>query len=230
MQAQLAELRRQNAEQAALIATLRDENQALRAESQLLQRKVQFLIHRLFGRSTEKLDPNQLELLLCDSNVTPPEDDPPKPPTPPRPRAPRDRKPRLPADLPTEEIVIDPEAVKQNPTAYQCIGAEVTEELDVVPTRYFRRRLIRRKFKSKVNRDLPPLVAPLSPRLVEGGYASPGLVTDILLKKYVDHLPLYRQEQILRTRHGIELPRQTMCDWVRIAADWLTPILQPHSG
>ena len=40
----------------------------------------------------------------------------------------------------------------------------------------------------------------------------------------MDHLPLYRQEQILRTRHGIDLSRQTMCDWVRIAADWLTPI------
>jgi len=218
MQTQLAELLRQNAEQAAEI-------KALRAENQLLQRKVQFLIHRLFGRTSEKLDPRQLEFLLSDAaGVTPPDDDPPKPPSPTRPRAPRDRKPRLPADLPTEEIVIDPEAVKQNPTAYQCIGAEVTEELDVVPTRYFRRRLIRRKFKSKDNRDLPPLLAPLPPRLVEGGYASPGLVTDILLKKYMDHLPLYRQEQILRTRHGIDLSRQTMCDWVRIAADWLTPI------
>ncbi len=206
-----------NAEQAALIVALRDENQ-------LLQRKVQFLIHRLFGRTTEKLDPNQLELLLGVADSTPSDDDPPKPPSPSRPRAPRDHKPRLPADLPTEEIVIDPEAVKQNPTAYQCIGEEVTEELDVVPTRYFRRRLIRRKFKSKDNRDLPPLLAPLAPRLVEGGYASPGIITDILLKKYADHLPLYRQEQILRTRHGIDLSRQTMCDWVRIAADWLTPI------
>jgi transposase len=217
MQTQLEQLLRLNAEQAAEIRSLRDENQ-------LLQRKVQFLIHRLFGRTTEKLDPKQLELLLGVADSTPPDDDPPKPPSPPRPRAPRDRKPRLPADLPTEEIVIDPEAVKQNPTAYQCIGEEVTEELDVVPTRYFRRRLIRRKFKSKDNRNLPPLVAPLSPRLVEGGYASPGIITDILLKKYVDHLPLYRQEQILRTRHGIDLSRQTMCDWVRIAADWLTPI------
>jgi len=42
---------------------------------------------------------------------------------------------------------VDPEAVKQDPSAYLCIGQEVTEELDVVPTRYFRRRIIRRKFK-----------------------------------------------------------------------------------
>jgi len=50
------------------------------------------------------------------------------------------------------------------------------------------------------------------------------LLTDIVLKKYVDHLPLHRQEQILRTRYGIELSRKTMCDWVRVVADWLTPI------
>lgn len=64
----------------------------------------------------------------------------------------------------------------------------------------------------------------MPPRLIEGGYASAGLLTDIVLKKYVDHLPLYRQEQILRTRHGIELSRKTMSDWVRVAADWLMPI------
>ena len=219
MHAQLEELRRQNAEQAAQIV-------ALCSENHLLQQKVQFLIKRLFGSTSEKIDPRQLELLLGYAPVMTPDNDdhPPKPPTPPR--APRDRKPRLPENLPTEEIVIDPEAVKQNPTAYQCIGEEVTEELDVTPTRYFRRRIIRRKFTSKVNRALPPIVAPLAPRLVEGGFASPGLITDILIKKYVDHLPLYRQESILRTRHGIELPRQTMSEWVRIAADWLQPIVQ----
>jgi hypothetical protein len=59
---------------------------------------------------------------------------------------------------------------------------------------------------------------------VPGGFATPGLITDILIKKYVDHLPLYRQESILHTRHGIDIPRQTMCEWVRLAADWLQPI------
>ncbi len=219
MHAQLEELRGVIAEQAAVI-------EALRSENRLQQQKIQFLLKRLFGSTSEKIDPRQLELLLgyVPAATTDDDDDPPKPPTPPRPRAPRDHKPRLPEHLPIEEIVIDPEAVKQNPTAYRCIGEEVTEELDVTPTRYFRRRTIRRKFTRKDNRNLPPIVAPLAPRLVEGGFASPGLITDILIKKYVDHLPLYRQESILRTRHGIELSRQTMCEWVRLAADWLQPI------
>jgi len=228
MQTQIEELRKLIAAQAAQIEALRVENESLRAENRLLQQKNQFLLKRVFGRTSEKIDPHQLELLLGYAPAATPDDDnePPKPPTPSRPRAPRDRKPRLPEHLPTEEIVIDPEAVKQNPSAYQFIGEEVTEELDVTPTRYFRRRIIRRKFTSKINRALPPIVAPLAPRLVEGGFASPGLITDILLKKYVDHLPLYRQEMILRTRYGIELSRQTMSEWVRIAADWLQPIYQ----
>jgi transposase len=84
--------------------------------------------------------------------------------------------------------------------------------------------LIRPKYVSKTDRDLAPILAALPPRLIEGGYGAPALVTDIMIKKFVDHLPLYRQEQILRMRFGIELPRKTMADWVRIVADWLGPI------
>ena len=226
MQALVEELRKQNAAQAAQIAELLSPMQAWLVENKLLRRKVDFLVQRMFGRRSEKLSRDQMELLLgtLDSGLPEDEPEPPKPPSPPHPRPPRERKPRLPSDLPTEDVVIEPEAVKQDPGAYQYIGEEVTEELDVVPTRYFRRRIIRRKYTSKVNRERPPVIAPLPPRVVPGGYASAGLLTDIILKKYVDHLPLFRQEQILRTRHGIDLSRKTMCDWVRVVADWLKPV------
>lgn len=220
MQETVDKLLKQNAEQAALIKELLEQNR-------VLSQKVQFLLKRLFGRKSETLNPAQLELLLSglggreDNEPDPP----PSPPSCPRPRrAQRERKPRMPEHLPVEDVVIDPEAVKLDPGAYQCIGEEVTEELDVVPTRYFRRRIIRRKYTSKHNRDRAPIIAPLAPRVIDGGYASPGLLTDIVLKKYVDHLPLYRQEQILKTRHGIDISRKTMTDWVRVVADWLTPI------
>lgn len=218
MQEMLEKLTELNAKQANQIKELVDQNR-------LLSQKVQFLLKRLFGRTSEKLDKSQLELLLGELEDLKPDgdDEPPTSPTP-RSRSRRERKPRMPEDLPTEEVIIDPERVKEDPSAYQCIGEEVTEELDLVPTRYFRRRIIRRKYKSKDNRDRPPIIAPLPPRLIEGGYASTGLVTDIILKKYVDHMPLYRQEQILKSRHGIELSRKTMCDWVRVVADWLQPI------
>jgi len=210
------------------LQALQDQNQALRIENKLLHAKVQFLLKRMFGRKSEKIDPRQLQLLLQGLAVeeTPPEDDPPRsPPSPPR--APREKnKPRMPADLPVEEEVIIPEAVEHNLQAYKCIGEEVTEELDVDPARYFKRRIIRRKYVRKDRAEQAPIIAPLKPRLIEGGYASVGLVTDIILKKYVDHLPLYRQERILKTRHGIDLSRKTMCDWVGKTADLLGAIYQ----
>jgi len=223
MEAQLAELTQIN-------ATLRAQVAMLQQENRLLQQKVHFLLKRMFGRSSEKLDRRQLELLLGElesltSPPPPPPNDPPPQPPAPR-RAPRDRKPQLPPDAPTEEIIIDPEDVQRDPNAYRQIGQEVTEEFDVIPTKYLRRLIIRRKFVPKADRTAAPVLAPLPPRLIPGSVATPGLLTDILLKKYVDHLPLYRQEQILRTRYGVELSRQTMSEWVRIVADWLTPIYQ----
>lgn len=226
MRKRLAELEAHSAAQAAQIEALQTKLEGLIGENQTLRQKVQFLMQRLFGRKTEKINPAQLELLLglVAAAAAPDGRDDEPPPSPSHPRRRREQPERLPEDLPVEEQIVDPEPVRQDPSAYQCIGQEVTEELDVVPTRYFRRRIVRRKFVSKADRTRPPLIAPLAPRLIEGGYASAGLVTDIVLKKYVDHLPLNRQEQILRTRHGISLSRQTMSDWMRIAADWLKPI------
>ncbi|MFC1462440.1 IS66 family transposase, partial [Verrucomicrobiota bacterium] len=216
MEREIAALKQQNLEQASQLA-------ALQTENTLLHQKVQLLLKRLFGRKSEKLDRNQLELLLSVIDSTGPKDDD-DPPRSPRKRRRRERKPRMPEDLPTEDIVIDPDEVKMAPQDYKCIGEEVTAELDVIPVQYILRRLIRRKYVSKIDRERPPIIAPLQPRVIEGGYASPGLLTDIILKKYEDHLPLYRQEKILAERHGIDLSRKTMADWVRIVADWLKPI------
>ena len=145
-------------------------------------------------------------------------------------RSPRPaRKPRIPDDLPTEDILIEPDEVTADPQAYRCIGEEVTQELDMTLPKYFRRRFIRRKYVSKADRSQPPIIAPLPLRLIAGGYAGTGLVTDIAVKKYLDHLPLYRQEQILKMRYGIEISRKTMCDWMGQLAWWLKPIYH-HIG
>jgi hypothetical protein len=62
--------------------------------------------------------------------------------------------------------------------------------------------------------------------LQERGLAAPGLLAHVLVSKYCDHLPLYRQEHIYRQRHGVALPRQTLARWVELAADWLRPIYE----
>ena len=74
--------------------------------------------------------------------------------------------------------------------------------------------------------DAVPVIAALPESLQERCLAAPGLLAQILIAKYCDHLPLYRQEQIYRTRHGVSLPRQSMLRWVGLAADWLRPIYE----
>lgn len=219
--------------------TLTAENTALRAQVLTLQqeleqtnRKLQHVLKQLFGKKTETIDPRQLELLLSGIEQLPAPVAAPSPT--PRaashhPRYRSVRKPRIPENLPTEDIVIDPDEVSSEPQAYRYIGEEITQELDVIPPKYFRRRFIRRKYILKADRSLPPIIAALPPRLIAGGYAGVGLVTDIAVKKYQEHLPLYRQEQILKLRYGIEISRKTMCDWMEQVAWWLKPIHE-HIG
>ena len=226
MQADVQTLIEKNESLTSNLQTILSENKTLQIENKILHQKVQALLKRMFGSKSETLDPNQLELLLgLLSAETPddPDDTPPSPPPAGRKKG-RKRKPRMPDHLPIKEEVIEPEEVKARPQDYKQIGEEVTEELDVIPQQYFRRRIIRPKYTHKKQRELPPVIAPLPARLIEGGYASAGLLTDITLKKYVDHLPLHRQERILKSRHGIDVSRQTMADWVRVVADWLKPI------
>ena len=74
--------------------------------------------------------------------------------------------------------------------------------------------------------DRAPIMAPLPEKLQERGVAGPGLLAHILVSKYCDHLPLYRQEQIFAQRHKINLPRQSLARWIELCADWLQPIYE----
>jgi len=228
----LAQTQQRNRELAAENAALRAQVERLQQELKLSDAKLQHVLKQLFGKKTEQLDSRQLELLLSGLVAQQP------PPAPPAaglsgksslPRRRGVRKLRIPENLPTEDIVIDPQEVLADPPAYLRIGEEITQELDVVPPKYFRRRFIRGKYVRRAARSRPPIIAALPPRLIAGGYAGIGLVTDIAVKKYFDHLPLYRQEQILKVRYGIEISRKTMCDWMEQVAWWLKPIYQ-HIG
>jgi transposase len=198
-----------------------------RRENELLRQKIDLLVRRVFGSSSERLDRAQLELLLqmSDSSATE---------TPvvvqAVPRASsgsrKERTPRLPDHLPVVEEVIDPEPVKAAPQSWRCIGQEVSEQLDFEPARFLRRRIVRRKYVHRVDLDQSPVIAPLPECLQERGLAAPGLLAHVLVGKYCDHLPLYRQEQIFIRRYGVHLPRQTLARWVALAAGWLKPIYE----
>ncbi len=198
-----------------------------RRENALLRQKIDLLVRRVFGSSSERLDRAQLELLLqlpeSLANEEPIESSTSKITS----RSSRkERTPRLPENLPVVEEVIDPEPVKAQPQSWRCIGQEVSEQLDFEPARFLRRRTVRRKYVHRVDPDPSPVIAPLPERLLDRSLPAPGLLAHILVGKYCDHLPLYRQEQIYAQRHGVHLPRQTLARWVELAADWLKPIYE----
>ena len=201
---------------------------AARQEISLLRQKIDWLVRRVFGSSSERLDAAQLELLLqLPKSFAPvvPASVPEKLSLPAK-RSTRDRTSRLPDNLPVVEEVIEPEPVQASPQSWRCIGQEVSEQLDYEPARFLRRRTIRKKYVHRMDRDAVPVIAPLPARLQDRSLPAPGLLAHVLVAKYCDHLPLYRQEQILARRHQVQLPRQTLARWVELAADWLQPIYE----
>lgn len=123
--------------------------------------------------------------------------------------------------LPVKETIeIIPEEVKAAPQQYEKIGEEKTFEVDIVPPQLVKRVIIRPKYRHKTNRELAPVLAPALARPVAGGYASVGLLAWVMIAKYVEHTPLYRQQKQWE-RQGVQLPRQTMVDWVAQGAAWL---------
>lgn len=205
----------------------RHDNDGLRRENELLRQKVDLLIRRVFGSSSERLDKAQLELLLqlSEGTTSAPKEASPSVGASAK-RSSRPNTPRLPENLPVVEEVIEPEPVKQKPEEWRCIGQEVSEQLDYEPARFLRRRTIRKKYVHRLDLNRAPLIALLPERLLDRSLPAPGLLAQILVGKYCDHLPLYRQEQIFLQRHRVDLPRQTLARWVELATDWLKPIYE----
>ena len=212
---------------------LREENQALAARIALLEQKIDLLVRQIYGPKSEKLDPDQLQLLF-DPDEAKKEDAPVAAEIEQllagaetgkgRRRRAGGAEPRIPDNLPVVEEVIDPPAVSACPQAWRQIGEERSELLDYEPGRFFCRRIVRRKYVKLADRQAAPVIAELPPKLIEGGKVAPGLLAHIIISKYADHLPLYRQEQIYNSRHEVKLPRQTLSRWVETAADWLNPL------
>ncbi len=196
-------------------------------ENEFLRQKIDLLVRRVFGSSSERIDPAQLELLLRLTEHSGPAAPAPGPDKERfAARSQSERTLRLPEHLPVVEEVVDPEPVKAAPHHWRCIGQEVSEQLDYEPARFLRRRVIRRKYVHRTELDQPPVIAPLPERLQDRSLPAPGLLAQVLVAKYCDHLPLYRQEQIFRRRHQVLLPRQTLARWVALAAEWLQPIYE----
>jgi transposase len=196
--------------------------------------KLKFQIAKLrrmqFGRSSERITRQieQLEFQLEELETGEAEDlakaeaeD-----LPARQRVKPKRKP-LPEHLPRHEIVHQPEA-DGSCTCPDCgagmakLGEDVTEVLDYVPGRFQVIRHVRPKYACKACDAITQAAAPAMP--TPRGRATPAMLAHLLVSKYCDHLPLYRQSEIY-ARADVELDRSTLCDWVGQAVWLLQPIV-----
>ena len=124
----------------------------------------------------------------------------------------------LPSHLPVEEIIIEP---NENTEDLKCIGKEVTDELELVPAKLFIRRYIRPKYAKANNEGV--IIADLPSRPIEKCIAGAGLLSQILIDKYVDHLPIYRQIKRFE-RDGIQISSSTIDSWQRLSSNLLEPL------
>jgi transposase len=223
----------------AMIGQLLDHNHDLQRNNSQLEHHLHELLRKMYGRSSEKLDANQLTLFaemlsqLQSQTPTPPACVPQTPsiaiasePV----KTPHGRR-QFPADLPRKRIEHDlPEDQKRCPCcgkARRRIGEEVTEKLEYVPAKVIVLQNVQFKYACphcEQEAQNPQIeLAPKPPVAIEKCMAGPGLLAYVIVGKYSDHLPLHRLEKILG-RHDIDIARSTMCDWMAGCAAALRPL------
>jgi len=209
-----------------------------------LQHQLQQLLRRMYGRSSEKIDPRQMALFeklmeqLAQSQPIAPEPatastaaDAPAPSEAPK-SAGHGRR-RLPSNLPRQKVIHDlPEQEKPCPCCGKLrhvIGQETSEQLDYVPAKLTVIEHVRLKYaccacEQDAAESGPQIIAAEKPLLpIEKGLAAPGLLAYVIVSKYADHTPLHRLERILE-RHDIQISRSTTCDWMAACAETLQPL------
>jgi transposase len=213
----------------AMVLALHGELDAVRDQNDRLRHFLSQLRRMQFGKRSEKLDPDQLALAIEDVEQAVAEGDAVAEQTDEqvkRTRSAERRKTRasLPRHLPRIEIVIEPDA-KSCPCcqgAMHVIGEDSSERLDTIPARY--QVIVTRRPKYGCRACVGAVVQAAAPaRLIEGGLPTERLVANVLVNKYADHQPLYRQAQALG-RQGIEIDRSTLAFWVGYAAAELRPL------
>ncbi len=207
----------------------RAEKVQLAAQNDRLRHLIRQLQRLQFGRRSEKLDPEQLNLALEDVEQAIAETEAQQGKVDPafkRARAETRRAGRgsLPEHLPWVEVIIEPEttACRCCGSAMQVMGEDRSSRLDVIPATY--QVIVTRRPKYACRTCQDGVVQAAAPaRLIAGGLPTERLVAQVLVAKYADHCPLYRQSQIL-ARQGIAIDRSTLAFWVGYAAAEIRPL------
>lgn len=218
----------------ALIRELLDALQQARHEHAGLQQRLDLLLRKLYGGKAERFDPNQPWLLpemapdavSGDPAVTAEPSDADSAATG-KPRSKGHGRQRLPEHLPRKRVE---HALSEAERICPCcgevcqkFGEDVSEQLDYLPASLFVCQHVRFKYACPKCHD-HVTVGHLPSAIVNKGLPGPGLLAQLVASKYADHLPLHRLERILG-RHGVELARSTMCDWMAHVAALLKPVV-----
>jgi transposase len=207
----------------------RTEKTRLAEQNDRLRQLIRQLQRMQFGRHSERLDPDQFSLALEDLEQAVAAAEAEQEKAEPELRQSRAKQRRtsrgaLPEHLPRVEVVIEPEnrACPGCGGAMHVIGEDCSQRLDVIPAQY--RVIVTRRPKYACRGCQGAIVqAPAPARLIEGGLPTEQLVAQVVVAKYADHCPLYRQSQIL-ARQGIDIDRATLAFWVGYAAAELKPL------
>jgi len=222
----------------AIILAEREEKARLANQNERLLHMLRQLRRNHFGRKSERLSEEQLNLGLEDLETAIASGEAAAESASATLKASRIRERRvnrghLPAHLPRQEVIIEPPS-KTCPCCggdLHAIGEDRSERLDKIPAKY--RVIVTRRPKyacrscEKTGSDsIAGIVQAVAPaRLVEGGLPTEALVADVVVSKYAWHLPLYRQSQMMATE-GIEIDRSTLAHWVGFAAFELRPVYE----
>lgn len=226
----IAELKRLVISKDAELAAAKNGLMIYALQIEKLKVQIARLKRQAYGASSERIEREivQLELQLEEleaaqaqaSAVTPPAAD-----GEPQQTEAREKKPRrkLPAELPRTEIVHTPSPPCDCNSEQRKVGEDVTEILEYVPGRFEVVRHVRPATSCRICGAMAQAPMPALP--IPRGFAGPGLLAHMLMGKYGDHLPLYRQAEIY-ARDGVELDRATLADWVGKVAWLVRPLAE----
>jgi len=217
-------------------ATLEKDKNHLGEYISRLEHLIKEMKRAIYGKKSEKIDQNQLELALEELEIavaeaeTAQQEARDKDGAASKPRKPPKRNlGRLPIELPRIENIIEPE---NNYCTCGCdnemvkIGEDRSERLDIIPAKFRVIVTIRPIYAPRGNCDGKPVQALAPAYLIEGGLPTEALLAHVIVSKYADHLPLYRQSQIFIRNSGLDLHRSTLASWCGKAAFHLRPVVE----
>ena len=218
----------------SLVVQLVESLQQAHARIAKLEHHMDLLVRKMYGRTSEKIDPRQLALFEQPPEEVVPPPEPPAPTAEPAKRRGHGRRPK-PDTLERRDVIHDfSEAEKQalaGDGELVFLGDEITEQHEWEPSCLYVLRHVQKKYARRPALDESGVtlveknivMAPKPPQPIPGGIAGPGLLAYLITSRFCDHLPYHRQERIFG-RHGLRFSRQTTCDWARQLAELCRPL------